>query len=114
MNMKQLFNLQFLMFAEMAAGFLLCRFGVLKPKDRSVFSKAVISLFLPANIIASFRMEMTPEVLRSFLQIMIVSSAIHVFSMILAAMMYKRNRKAEEMYCALRPYVPMPDFSATP
>ncbi len=91
MNMKQLFDLQFLMFAEMAAGFLLCRFGVLKPKDRSVFSKAVISLFLPANIIASFRMEMTAEVLRDFLQIIIVSSAIHVFSMILAAMMYKKE-----------------------
>lgn len=91
MNLKQLFNLQFLMFAEMAAGYCLCRFHILKPKDRSVFSKAVISLFLPANIIASFDMPLSTEVLQDFLQIILVSVFIHIFCMILAELLYRNG-----------------------
>ena len=37
MNLGELFILQFMMFAEMAAGVLLSRTGVLKPEDRPVF-----------------------------------------------------------------------------
>ena len=93
MNLTKLFNLQFLMFAEMAAGYFLCRFHVLKPKDRSVFSKAVISLFLPANIIASFDTELNGEMLKDFLQIILVGTAVHIFCMILAAFLFQKEEE---------------------
>jgi predicted permease len=80
-----------MMFAEMAAGYLLCRFHILKPSDRSVFSRAVINIFLPANIISSFSMEMNREIFMNFLQILLVSCAIQVLCAVLASVLYRKT-----------------------
>lgn len=93
MNLNQLFNLQFMMFAEMAVGYLICALHILKPKDRSVFSKAVINIFLPANIVHSFDMEMSSEIANNFVQILCVSVGIQILCTFLAAFLF---RKTEE------------------
>ncbi|HCK87219.1 MAG TPA: autotransporter [Erysipelotrichaceae bacterium] len=91
MDLSKLFNLQFMMFAEMAAGYILCKIHILKPSDRSVLSKSVINLFLPASIIGAFNIELTSEILGDFAEILIVSTAIQVFCVILAAVLFNRT-----------------------
>ncbi len=94
MNLSELFILQFMMFAEMFIGYLLCRMRILHAKDRTVFSKAVINLFLPCNIINSFLTNTGGNVLKDFLVVLIVSIAIQVFCSVLAKVLY--NRKPAE------------------
>lgn len=90
MNLGQLFELQFMMFAEMLAGYLLCRFHILKSKDRMVLSNLVVNLLLPCSIIASFQMEMNEEILKNFISIFIISVGVQVFCAILAKICFNR------------------------
>ena len=78
MGFGKLFTLQFLMFAEIAVGYALCRFQVLKPKDRSVLSKLIMNVLLPCSIINSFNMEMNSTLLSQFIQIFILSLLIEI------------------------------------
>ena len=94
MNLSELFILQFMMFAEMFIGYLLCRTKILHVKDRTVFSKAVINLFLPCNIINSFLTNTGANVMKDFLVVLIISIAIQVFCSVLANVLY--NRKLAE------------------
>lgn len=91
MNLSELFILQFMMFAEMFIGYLLCRVKILQPKDRAVFSKAVINLFLPCNIINSFLASTGENVMKDFLIVLIISICIQVFCAFLASVMYNRK-----------------------
>ena len=91
MNLNELFLLQFMMFAEMIVGYLLCMTGVLSPKDRSVFSKAVINVFLPCSIVNSFLTRPDSNVLQDFLTVLLVSIMIQVFCTILANVLYRRT-----------------------
>lgn len=91
MQLSELFILQFMMFAEMAVGWLLCRTGILKPKDRTVFSKAVINVFLPCSIVNSFLTRPDTNVMKDFLVVLLVSCAIQLFCSVLAAVLYQRS-----------------------
>jgi predicted permease len=97
MDLNALFELQFVMFAEMIAGYLLCRFKVIKPSDRSVLSKLVVNLLLPCSIIASFQMEMNSEILKNFIGIFVISVLIQILCSLIASFAYNRyehDRKA--------------------
>ncbi len=87
-----LFRLQFLMFVEMAAGWALCRIGILQPKDRKILSALVVNLMLPCNIIAAFNMEMSGELLKQFMTILIISILIQVMCSIVAAHAYNHEQ----------------------
>ncbi|MBR4164560.1 MAG: AEC family transporter [Solobacterium sp.] len=104
MDLSKLFNLQFLMFAEMAVGYYLCKFHVLKPADRPVFSKAVINVFLPANIIVSFNIEMNSEIAMMFVEILAVSAVIQLLCTFLASVLFNKvdpNRKKILQYATV-------------
>ena len=96
MNLDALFTLQFVMFAEMAAGYALCRLNVLRPENRSVLSKLVVNILLPANIIKSFDVEMNAEILMKFIQIFLASCGILVFTWLIARFAYNRLDKGKK------------------
>ena len=91
MDLSELFILQFMMFAEMFAGFLLCKTKVLKPQHRSIFSKAVINLFLPCSIVNSFAANTDANVFQDFLIILLVSLGIQVLCTILAKLLFGKR-----------------------
>ncbi len=86
-----LFRLQFLMFAEMAAGWMLCKKGVLKPSDRKILSALVVELMLPCNIISAFNMEMNASLMKQFLTILVISALIQVMCSFVASHAYNRE-----------------------
>ena len=91
MNLNGLFRLEFMMFAEICVGYLLCACHILKPSDRSVFSRAVLYVFFPCNIISSFNTELNPVILMKFLQVLLISAAIQIFSVFLAAVCFRHT-----------------------
>ena len=104
MNLSELFQLQFMMFAEMVVGYLLCKGKILTPDNRSVFSKAVIWVFLPCSIISSFNTELNMKTLRDFLIIFLVSCGVQVLCTFLARALYNREtpeRKAILQYATV-------------
>ncbi len=96
MGLSELFILQFMMFAEIFLGYLLCRMGILQPKDRAVFSKAVVNLFLPCNIVNSFLSNTNANVLQDFLVVLIISICIQIFCTILAKLLYNRRPASQK------------------
>ena len=90
MDLSQLFILQFVMFAEMAAGYYLCAMHVLKPSDRSVLSKMVINVLLPCNIIHSFNIEMNTDVLQKFVQVLLISLGAQLLCTVISRYAYNR------------------------
>lgn len=94
MNLSQLYSLQFVMFAELLCGYLLCRFHILEAKDRKVLSRAVIYLFFPANIIAAFNMELNAQVISGFVKILIISVLIQFFCIAIAAFAFNHKDAA--------------------
>ncbi len=100
MDLNSLFVLQFVMFAEMLAGYLLCRFHVLKPSDRSVLSKLVVNLLLPCSIIASFQIEMNRQILTNFIGILLISTGIQILCTLIARFAF--NRYAHERKAVLQ------------
>lgn len=96
MNLEQLYSLQFMMFAELAAGYALCRFHILDPKDRGILSKAVIWCFFPANIIAAFDVKLNAELAAGFASILIISVLIQIFSAFVASAAYPRSKPGQK------------------
>ena len=88
-DLRQVFSMQFIMFAEMAVGYCLVRFGVLKPHDRAVLSRLVITVFLPATIINSFNTEFSMSMLKSFIQIFCTATGTIILSIILNRFIWK-------------------------
>ncbi|MCF0114194.1 MAG: AEC family transporter [Erysipelotrichaceae bacterium] len=88
MDFSKLFNLQFMMFAEMTVGYMVCKMQILKPSERSVLSKLCINVFLPCNIMSAFNMELSEEIINCFLQIFLVSCGIQVVCTLIAKLGY--------------------------
>ena len=92
MELGSLFSLQFQMFAELFAGYCICRMRILQPGDRTVLTKLVINLLLPCSIVSSFSLTMTADVVSRFLLIFAASLAIQAMQYFLANVLYRKVR----------------------
>lgn len=90
MDLSRLFILQFTMFAEMAAGYVLCKLNILKSSERSVVSRLVVNVFLPCSIVNSFAFELDAKTLQGFVSVLAISCAIQGFCYVLSKILYNR------------------------
>ena len=90
-DLKQVFSLQFVMFAEMAVGFLLIRTKALQHDGAKTLSKLVVTIFLPANIINSFNTEFSMQMLMKFAQIFGTAIFTIAASMALNRILWKKS-----------------------
>jgi predicted permease len=88
--MQQLINLQFTMFLMIAAGMILKKIGIIGPEGQRNITDLVIYLVLPCNIIKSFLVEFTFDILITFTGVLIISILIQVGCSILGKVMYQR------------------------
>ena len=82
-------------------GIVLTRRGIITAQGRKCLTDLVIDIILPCNIIQSFRMEFSWEVLQSTLTILIVSILLQLFCAVVCAVGYNRYpyaRKAVFQY----------------
>lgn len=104
MELSSLWALQIMMFLLMAAGAVMTKAGILKAEGKVLLTDAVLYFFLPCNIINSFRMEFSMEILKKFALCLVIASLIQVVNYFLSQVLY--NRKPKEIrqvmqYCTL-------------
>lgn len=104
MDVSGLWTLQCMMFVLVAAGALLKKKGILKEEAKGVLTDAVLYIFLPCNIINSFRMEFELSILRRFVVVLGISILVQAVSYALSKCLY--NRKPAEVkrvmqYCTI-------------
>ena len=71
-------------------GMLLCRIGMVDERGKKLLTDLVINLVLPCNIIQSFRMAFSWEIMRSTFSILVVSAILQLGCMSLAAFGFRR------------------------
>lgn len=89
MDLSGLFNLEFMMFAEMGIGYYLRKKNIIRKEEKGVLTKLVVSILLPANIINSFNMKLEGDMLAQFAQVFLISCGIQMLCYILASVLYR-------------------------
>lgn len=77
-DFNNLIDLQFEIFILMLFGYFLRKFNIISKESRKSITDLVIYIILPANIIYSFMIEMNSQILRSSIEILIVSIVIQL------------------------------------
>lgn len=96
MELRQLLNLQGELFLLLITGAFLKRKGILPEEARGTLTDLVISLVLPCNIINSFRMEFSLDILRGFLVIFWVAVMIQALCLILSKILYNKETEGRK------------------
>lgn len=97
MDFTKLLNLQIMMFLMMATGVFLRKKNIITLEGKKVLTDLVIDLILPCNIIASFCIEFSPEILKRCGQVFVISCLIEVVCTFLATHIYKKLPKGKRM-----------------
>lgn len=90
MNFSNLFNLQLMMFLEMIIGYVLKKKNIITEEGRKMLTTMVINIFLTANIVHSFCLEFSMDILKNCLAIILVSVAIQIMCVTMSATLYNR------------------------
>ena len=88
--MKELINLQLMMFALIIIGLILKKTKVIGKEGQKSMTNLVIDLILPCNIIFSFMIKFSSKIAQDFMVILIISILIQVFCVILGSVLYNK------------------------
>ncbi|MBR4743961.1 MAG: AEC family transporter [Oscillospiraceae bacterium] len=102
--MKELVVLQVTIFAMMAVGFCARKLNLVSAAGKKEITNLVLYLILPANIITSFLVEFSEELLRDCVVILIVSILIQAFCLFYGKLIYRRqpeDRKKNLVYATI-------------
>ena len=88
--MQQLVNLQFTMFIMIAAGMILKKVGIIGEEGKNNLTDLVIFLILPSNIIKSFMVEFSMDIMFTFAGVLLISILIQVLCTVLGHILYNR------------------------
>lgn len=89
--MQQLINLQFTMFSMIAAGMLLKKKGIIGTEGQKNLTDLVIYLILPCNIIRSFMVEFSTDILYTFGGVLMISILIQLVCTLLGHVLYNKT-----------------------
>lgn len=90
MNFGNLLEMQGMLIALMAVGYLLKRIGIITDEGKKVLMDLVIYVTLPCNIVKSFIIEFNVEIFNSCLEIFIIAILIQIMTMLLGKLLYPR------------------------
>ena len=102
--MKELIVLQVTILAMLAAGFFVRKWNVVSAVGKRDLTNLVLNLILPANIITSFLLDYSLEVLRDCIIVLIVSVLIQAFTLFYGKMIYRKqpeDRKKNLVYATI-------------
>lgn len=91
MDVSGLWTLQYMMFLLVAAGAVLKRKGIIKAEGKTVLTDVVLYFFLPCNIINSFRMDFSMDILAKFAVVLGISVLVQIVSYILSRVLYRQK-----------------------
>ena len=91
MEIGTILTLQGMLFLLVAAGVILARIKILPQEGTKILTDLVIYLFLPCNIIHSFQMKFSLNILRGFLIIFTISMLIQGGCLLLSKVLYQKQ-----------------------
>lgn len=89
--MKELVNLQLMMFLLMLVGLVLRKKEIITAEGKKCLTDLIIDVILPANIIKSFLIEFNHKILLNFLTIFLISIGIQLFCTFLSHVLYRKE-----------------------
>lgn len=90
MNLGGLINLQIMMFLLVAIGIILKKRGIITNEGKNVLTDLVVCVFLPCNVINSFYVEFSKDILINGIVIFLVSCGLQVLCTFLSSTIYNR------------------------
>lgn len=90
MNFSGLINLQLMMFLLVTIGIILKKRGIITDEGKNVLTDLVICVILPCNVINSFYVEFSKDILINGIIIFVVSCALQVLCTFLSSTLYNR------------------------
>lgn len=104
MDVSGLWTLQCMMFLLVAAGAILKRGGILGDEGKTVLTDMVLYFFLPCNIITSFQMEFSMDILARFAVVLGISIIVQSVSFCMSKSLYQKKPdeiKRVLQYCTI-------------
>jgi len=86
-------SLQLQLFLFVLAGFVLTKIGTISPAGRKSLSDLLINFILPCNIICSFQIDLTGEILVSVATMIAVSLGVQLFYLLISRFIYPGQSK---------------------
>lgn len=90
MNFSGLINLQLMMFLLVTAGIILKKKGIITEEGKDVLTDLVICVILPCNVINSFYVEFSKDILINGIVIFIVSCLLQVLCTFLSSTLFQK------------------------
>lgn len=112
--MKELINLQLMMFALIITGLILKKVGVVGKEAQKGMTNLVIDLILPCNIIYSFMIKFSSKIAQDFVVISVISILIQVFCVILGGVLYNKCSVKEKMFAVMQRFDSNAGFLGNP
>lgn len=97
MNISELIQLQLMMFTMMGTGAFLRRKEIITSSGKNVITDLVINLILPCNIVTSFCIDFSLEILWKGLNVLVISCLIQAVCIFLALHIYVKLPKGKRM-----------------
>lgn len=88
--LENLFNMQAMLFILIIVGILLYKTGVVTDEGQRCLTDMTLDVIIPCNIITSFMIEMSGEILRKCFSALVVSVVIQIGYTILSHTLYNR------------------------
>ncbi|MBP3655242.1 MAG: AEC family transporter [Clostridia bacterium] len=95
---QSMLTLQMQLFVFVAAGFILTRTGTITKQGKKSLSDLLINFILPCNIICSFQMDMSTQLLASCGLMLVVASAGQLLFLLLSRVLFRRG-SAGQLAC---------------
>lgn len=89
--MREMMNLQFTLFAIMAAGVIVKKAGVVSDAGKKSVTNLVIDLVLPCNIVTSFLIDLDGSIWADCGVIFLISLALHALCVFYGKLLYRRH-----------------------
>ncbi len=90
MNLGRLINLQIMMFLLVSIGIILKKRGIITDEGKNVLTDLVVCIILPCNVINSFYVEFSKDILINGMVIFVVSCALQVLCTFLSSTLFNR------------------------
>lgn len=93
LNFSNILNLQFILFSLILIGIFCRKKEIINSNGKSILTDLLIYIFLPANIISSFNMKLSSEIIIKFIMIFIFACLSQVVTFVFSKILFKNEEE---------------------
>ena len=113
-NFGNMMNLQLILFLLVFVGIYARKRGFITEESRKKLSDLFINVILPCNIVISFNVKLTGEIVSSAAEILLIAFGVQLFSWFLSLFLYRRVEHGKQMVLRYATIVSNSGFMGNP